>query len=78
MVTNRNEIFSIFDELKDSLKSMGVKRIGLFGSFARNESNRESDVDIIVSFLPRRVLALISKQKLKKMQGTMKSQLSYI
>jgi predicted nucleotidyltransferase len=78
MVTNRNEIFSIFDELKDSLKSMGVKRIGLFGSFARNESNRESDVDIIVSFLPRRVLARISKQKLKKMQGTMKSQLSYI
>ena len=52
MVTNRNEIFSIFDELKDSLKSMGVKRIGLFGSFARNESNKESDVDIIVSFLP--------------------------
>ena len=52
MVTNRNEIFSIFDELKDTLKGMGVKRIGLFGSFARDEGKRDSDVDILVSFLP--------------------------
>ena len=52
MVTSRNEIFSILDEMKDILKSMGVKRIGLFGSFVRNESKSGSDVDVIVSFLP--------------------------
>jgi hypothetical protein len=38
--------------MKDILKSMGVKRIGLFGSFVRNESKSGSDVDVIVSFLP--------------------------
>lgn len=28
----------------------GVKRIGIFGSFARNEEKEESDVDILVEF----------------------------
>jgi hypothetical protein len=28
----------------------GVKRIGLFGSFAREEQSRKSDVDIVVEF----------------------------
>lgn len=28
----------------------GVKRIGLFGSFARNEQTRSSDVDVLVEF----------------------------
>lgn len=28
----------------------GVKRIGLFGSFAREEQNSKSDVDIVVEF----------------------------
>jgi uncharacterized protein len=52
MVTSKSEIFLIFDELKDTLRSMGVRRIGLFGSFAREESTSRSDVDVIVSFLP--------------------------
>jgi predicted nucleotidyltransferase len=28
----------------------GVKRIGLFGSFARGEQTRKSDVDVLVEF----------------------------
>jgi uncharacterized protein len=52
MVNNKQEIFSILDDIKDTLKSMGIKRMGLFGSFARDESTDQSDVDIIVSFLP--------------------------
>lgn len=28
----------------------GVKRIGVFGSFARNEQTRSSDVDVLVEF----------------------------
>ena len=52
MVTKKTEIFEILDELKDNLKELGVRRIGLFGSFARNDSTSESDVDVIVSFLP--------------------------
>jgi predicted nucleotidyltransferase len=32
----------------------GVKRIGIFGSFARGEQTRKSDVDVIVEFIPGR------------------------
>ena len=51
MVTSKKEIFIILEELKDTLRSIGVRRIGLFGSFARDESTGASDVDIIVSFV---------------------------
>ena len=30
----------------------GIKRIGVFGSFARGEQTRMSDVDVLVEFLP--------------------------
>ncbi|MDD3136452.1 MAG: nucleotidyltransferase family protein [Methanoregula sp.] len=32
----------------------GVKRIGIFGSFARGEQTKKSDVDVLVDFLPDR------------------------
>ncbi len=32
------------------MKRFGVKKIGIFGSFARNESNADSDVDVLVEF----------------------------
>jgi predicted nucleotidyltransferase len=42
----------IIDFLKDNKQEMferyGVVRIGLFGSFARNEATPESDIDIAV------------------------------
>lgn len=34
----------------DTIKKYGVARIGLFGSFARDTNNEESDVDILVDF----------------------------
>ena len=52
MVTSRSEIFSILDSLKETLREMGVMRLGLFGSFARGENTSRSDVDVIVTFLP--------------------------
>jgi len=32
--------------------NFGVKRIGIFGSFARGEEKRTSDVDVLVEFAP--------------------------
>ncbi|OFY27941.1 MAG: hypothetical protein A2275_18860 [Bacteroidetes bacterium RIFOXYA12_FULL_35_11] len=32
------------------LKSYNMKRIGIFGSYARNENNQDSDIDILVKF----------------------------
>ena len=52
MVTSSSEVFSILDSLKETLREMGVMRLGLFGSFARGDNSSGSDVDVIVSFLP--------------------------
>jgi predicted nucleotidyltransferase len=32
------------------IKKYGVKKIGLFGSYIRNEQKAESDIDILVEF----------------------------
>jgi predicted nucleotidyltransferase len=45
-----NEILEILKRHKELLKRYKVKRIGLFGSFLRNESNNESDIDLLVDF----------------------------
>ncbi len=34
----------------DRLRALGVKRLGLFGSFVRGEPGTESDVDLLVEF----------------------------
>lgn len=34
----------------DKIKKYDVKKIGLFGSYLRNQQNSESDVDILVEF----------------------------
>ncbi|MBV5349398.1 nucleotidyltransferase family protein [bacterium] len=42
-------ILSFLSDHKESLKqNFGVTQIGLFGSYARDEANEESDVDIAV------------------------------
>ena len=43
----------ILEALKANLKrlrSFGVRRIGLFGSYVRGQQNDESDVDLLVEF----------------------------
>jgi predicted nucleotidyltransferase len=35
---------------REHIKKYGVKRIGLFGSFIRNEQKETSDADILVEF----------------------------
>lgn len=34
------------------IRALGVKRLGLFGSFVRGEQRPDSDVDILVEFEP--------------------------
>ncbi len=46
----RAEILSKLKLSKSELIKFGVVRIGLFGSVIREESNRESDVDILIDF----------------------------
>ena len=45
-----NEIKQKISAQKDYLrKTYGVEKIGIFGSFARNEATVESDLDVVVS-----------------------------
>ena len=37
---------------RDDLRRLGVQRIGLFGSFERDDPSAESDVDLLVEFVP--------------------------
>ena len=36
------------------IRDFGVRRIGLFGSFVRDEASEESDIDILVEFVEGR------------------------
>lgn len=46
----RNEIMRRIRQHDDILIAHGVRRIGLFGSYARGVEHEESDIDLIVEF----------------------------
>jgi len=47
---NENPILAKIETNMMSIKRFGVKKIGLFGSFARGEQTSTSDIDIVVEF----------------------------
>jgi len=46
----KTEILNKLKISKTELNKFGVVRIGLFGSVIRNESNNDSDIDILIDF----------------------------
>ncbi len=50
MVTTYKQIEKLLRENGKTIRSYAIESIGLFGSFARNESTINSDVDMIVTF----------------------------
>lgn len=46
----KTEILTKIRQHSDELKAYGVKKVGLFGSFARSGQNTKSDIDILVEF----------------------------
>ena len=46
----KKEIFNFLKSNKNILRSYGVKKIGLFGSYVRNNQHKNSDIDILVEF----------------------------
>ena len=49
-VLTRKDIQDSIAESRAILDRLGVKSIGLFGSFLRNEVKEDSDVDLLVDF----------------------------
>lgn len=52
-VVNKENILTLVERNKERVKSLGVKRLGLFGSFIRGEQRADSDVDVLVEFRAR-------------------------
>lgn len=53
-VMNKQQVINILKQHHQDLQRLGVYRCGLFGSFARNAMNEQSDVDILVEFDPHK------------------------
>ena len=51
-VRDKRDLFIALGEKEAQLKALGVKRLGVFGSFARDQQDDDSDVDILVEFEP--------------------------
>jgi predicted nucleotidyltransferase len=47
---DKQQILSLFESNGGLLRRLGVMRIGLFGSVARGDAKRNSDVDVLVEF----------------------------
>jgi len=52
MVNNKQQILSLINDNKQAFRNFGASRIGLFGSFVRGDQTGNSDVDLLVEFLP--------------------------
>jgi len=47
---NSTKIINLINEKQQDIKKFGVKRIGLFGSYAINKQKSKSDIDLLVEF----------------------------
>ena len=53
-VATKKDVVDRLSDVEGRLRSLGVKRLGLFGSFVREEQVPASDVDVLVEFQPGR------------------------
>lgn len=52
-VITQEEIIAYLEEKKaDFFSDYGLIKLGLFGSFARNAGSEDSDIDLLIDFLP--------------------------
>ena len=52
IVQTKHDLIERLRGHRDDLRRLGVRRIGLFGSFQRDAPDPESDVDLLVEFAP--------------------------
>ncbi len=56
MISGQNQsltaekIIRTIESRKDEIRSFGVKRIGVFGSYVKKNAHKRSDIDILVTF----------------------------
>ncbi|MEW6753321.1 MAG: nucleotidyltransferase family protein [Candidatus Latescibacterota bacterium] len=53
-VQGKQQVFERLRLHEEQLRELGVRRLGLFGSFVRHQQRQGSDVDLLVEFEPGR------------------------
>ncbi|HLG02798.1 MAG TPA: nucleotidyltransferase family protein [Bacteroidia bacterium] len=51
-VSNKQELLELIHAHKQEIHNYGVKQLGIFGSFVRDEVKQSSDIDFLVEFYP--------------------------
>ncbi|MDP3927620.1 MAG: nucleotidyltransferase family protein [Bacteroidota bacterium] len=51
-MTNKDSILKTLKSNKLKLSELGVRNVGLFGSYIRNEQSNKSDIDLLIDFEP--------------------------
>ena len=54
----RDEAVRRLQTVESDIRRLGVRRLALFGSVIRNEARSDSDVDVLVEFVPTDVRSL--------------------
>ena len=49
-VQSKQSVVNLIKENQTQIEKFGVKQLGLFGSYVREEQNIQSDVDLLVEF----------------------------
>jgi len=53
-MTSKEYILSEIKQQKRELHNLGIVKIGLFGSYVREEQSEKSDIDILIEFEPEK------------------------
>ncbi len=53
-MTNKDYILSRLKAKRADLSAKGIRQVGLFGSYVRNEQTEQSDIDILIDFDPEK------------------------
>jgi predicted nucleotidyltransferase len=51
-MTTKENILERLKGNKAKLSNLGIRNVGLFGSYIRNEQNSNSDIDLLIDFEP--------------------------
>jgi predicted nucleotidyltransferase len=53
-MTTKENILKTLKSNKLKLSKIGIRNVGLFGSYLRNEQSIESDIDLLIDFEPEK------------------------
>lgn len=53
-MTTKENILERLKRNKAKLSNLGIRNVGLFGSYIRNEQNSNSDIDLLIDFEPEK------------------------